>query len=99
MRVLHRNVRLPEGELDLVAQDGDTLVFVEVKCRDARWGDDPGAAVSWWKRRRITRLAQHYLKWKSPGDVRCRFDVVAVTVTDEGRLAIRHVRSAFDAVE
>lgn len=99
LRVVHRNLRLPEGEIDLICEDGDAVVFVEVKCRDARWGDDPGAAVSWWKQRRLTRLASHYLKWKHLLDARCRFDVVAVTVGDDGGLAVRHVRSAFDAVE
>ncbi|MBI2217534.1 MAG: YraN family protein [Candidatus Rokubacteria bacterium] len=99
LRVIDRNVRLPEGEIDLVCQDGDTLVFVEVKARDARWGDDPGAAVSWWKQRRLTRLALHYLKWKGRIGTRCRFDVAAVTVGPDGVLAVRHIRSAFDAVE
>jgi putative endonuclease len=99
MIVLERNLRLPEGEIDLVCRDGDALVFVEVKARDARWGDDPGAAVSWWKQRRLTRLALHYLKWKRRVQTRCRFDVVAVTVGDGGILAVRHLRSAFDAVE
>jgi putative endonuclease len=99
LTVIDRNVRLPEGEIDLVCEDGDALVFVEVKARDARWGDDPGAAVSWWKQRRLTRLALHYLKWKVRMGARCRFDVVAVTVGSGGGLAVRHIRSAFDAVE
>jgi putative endonuclease len=98
LRVIHKNLRLPEGEIDLVCEDGPTVVFVEVKCRDARWGDDPGAAVSWWKQRRLTRLALHYLKWRGGVETRCRFDVVAVTAGDDGVLAVRHIRSAFDAV-
>jgi putative endonuclease len=95
--VVERNVRFRQGELDLVCRDGDAWVFVEVKCRRARWDDGPGAAVEWWKRRRLVRLAQQYLKWKRLGDVRCRFDVVAVTVDDDGALAARHLPAAFDA--
>ena len=72
-------------------------MFVEVKCRQARWGDAPAAAVEWWKRRRLVRLAQHYLKWKRLGDVRCRFDVVAVSVGDDGTIDVRHLPAAFDA--
>jgi len=95
--VVERNVRFRQGELDLVCRDGDAWVFVEVKCRRARWDDGPGAAVEWWKRRRLVRLAQQYLKWKRLGDVRCRFDVVAVTLENDGGLTVRHLPAAFDA--
>jgi putative endonuclease len=98
-RVLERNVRLGHGEIDLVCRDGDAVVFVEVKCRRATWGDPPAAAVSWHKQRRLTRLAQHYLKWRRLGDVRCRFDVVSVTLDAAGHTDIAHVRGAFDAIE
>src|SRR3989449_4481907 len=67
--VVGRNVRFPLGELDLVCRDGGAWVFVEVKCRQARWGDAPAAAVEWRKRRRLVRLAQHYLKWRRLGEV------------------------------
>jgi putative endonuclease len=97
LTVVARNVRFPEGEIDLVCRERDCWVFVEVKCRQAGWGDAPGAAVSWLKQRRLVRLAQHYLKWKGLGNARCRFDVVAVTVADDGNHAIRHLPAAFDA--
>jgi putative endonuclease len=96
LRVVERNVRFTLGELDLVCRDGDILVFVEVKCRQARWGDTPAAAVSWHKQRRLVQLAQLYLKARGFRDVRCRFDVVAVTEDGVGRLAVRHLRGAFD---
>jgi putative endonuclease len=95
--VLERNVRFPEGEIDLVCRDGDAIVFVEVKCRRAHWGEGPGDAVSWDKRRRLVGLAQHYLKARRLTSARCRFDVVAVTVGRDGALAIRHLPAAFDA--
>ena len=97
LAVVERNVRFPEGEIDLVCRDDEVVVFVEVKCRRAGWDDAPAAAVSWQKQRRLTRLAQHYLKWRRLDGVRCRFDVVSVTVDARGALDIRHVRSAFDA--
>jgi putative endonuclease len=99
LRVIERNVRFRAGEIDLVCRDGDVTVFVEVKCRRATWGDAPAAAVSWHKQRRLTRLAQLYLKFRGLVDVRCRFDVVAVTHDGSGILDVRHVRAAFDAVE
>jgi putative endonuclease len=97
LRVVGRNVRFPHGEIDLVCRDGDAWVFVEVKCRQARWGDAPAAAVAWPKQRRLVRLAEHYLKARRLEDVRCRFDVVAVTIADSGERHIRHIPAAFDA--
>jgi putative endonuclease len=99
LRVVARNVRLPHGEIDLVCRQGERWVFVEVKCRRADWGDAPAAAVSWAKRRRLVRLAQHYLKWKARADAPCRFDVVSVTVHDDGRTECRHIPGAFDATD
>ena len=97
VRVIARNVRFEHGEIDLVCRDAAVWVFVEVKCRQARWGDAPGAAVSWQKRQRLVHLAQHYVKWKHLGDARCRFDVVEVTVEDVGSMRLRHLPAAFDA--
>jgi putative endonuclease len=98
LEVVERNVRFAEGEIDLVCRDAGVVVFVEVKCRRDTWGDAPGAAVSWHKQRRLTRLAQHYLKWRRLTDARCRFDVVAVTLDTHAVLDVRHVRAAFEAV-
>jgi putative endonuclease len=99
IRVIDRNVRFPHGEIDLVAHEGATWVFVEVKSRRADWGDPATAAVTAAKRRRLGRLAQHYLKWKGLGQARCRFDVIAVTLDREGRIReVRHLPAAF-AVE
>jgi putative endonuclease len=97
LRVVERNVRFALGELDLVCREGDRVVFVEVKCRQARWGDAPAAAVSWHKRRRLVQLAQLYLKMRGLTEARCRFDVVAVTEGPDGQLQIRHLPAAFDA--
>ncbi|HXD97718.1 MAG TPA: YraN family protein [Candidatus Acidoferrum sp.] len=98
LAVIERNVRFAAGEIDLVCRDEGVVVFVEVKCRQAGWDETPAAAVSWHKQRRLTRLAQHYLKWRRLDGVRCRFDVVSVTADARGALDVRHVRSAFDAV-
>jgi putative endonuclease len=96
LRVLERNVRFALGEIDLVCRDGDTVVFVEVKCRQARWGDDPAAAVSWLKQRRLGQLAALYLKARGLRDVRCRFDVVSVTADGGARERVRHIPHAFE---
>ena len=97
LAIAERNVRFAEGEIDLVCRDEGVLVFVEVKCRRVGWDEAPAAAVSWHKQRRLTRLAQYYLKRHRLDGVRCRFDVVSVTIDERGTLDVRHVRSAFDA--
>ncbi len=97
LTVVERNVRLPHGEIDLVCRDGRAWVFVEVKGRHAEWGDPAATAVTAQKRRRLMRLAQHYLKWRNLGEPPCRFDVVAVTLGADGGVdAIRHLRGAFE---
>lgn len=98
LTVVARNVRFPEGEIDLVCRDGPTWVFVEVKSRRRDWGDSAAAAVTAAKQQRLARLALRYLKTKRLGAAPCRFDVVAVTVEPDGGVQqIRHLRGAFDA--
>lgn len=95
--ILDRNVRSRLGEIDLVARDDQTLVFVEVKTRRESEGDSPEAAVTPGKRRRLGRLAQQYLKLKRLGEVRCRFDVVAITLDARDQVkALRHLPAAFE---
>jgi putative endonuclease len=90
MRIVERNYRCRVGELDVVARDGDVLVFVEVRSRrSAKYGNALDA-VSWAKRRKVTKVAQAYLASRRPRFARARFDVVAIT-GDE----LVHVRDAW----
>ena len=61
LRIVARNVKLRNGEIDLVCRDREVWVFVEVKCRQDRWDDGPAAAVSWWKRRRLIGVGADYI--------------------------------------
>jgi putative endonuclease len=91
-----RNWRCPQGELDLVCRDGDTLVFVEVKTRGSAAAGDPEDAVDRRKQQRLVRLAYAYLAHLGGETPPCRFDVVAI---ERSRLGprIRHLKSAFRA--
>lgn len=94
--ILDRNVRTRAGEIDLVAKQGKTLVFVEVKTGKDLLGDPPQASVNTRKQHRLGRLATGYLRAKRLREVPCRFDVVSVIVNDEGGVkAIRHFPNAF----
>jgi putative endonuclease len=94
--IIDRNVRTRAGEIDLVAKEGKTLVFVEVKTRKDIEGDPPQAAVNTRKQNRLGKLAHGYLKLKRIRQTPCRFDVVSVIINDEGGVkAIRHIPNAF----
>jgi putative endonuclease len=94
--IVDQNVRTRAGEIDLIAREGKTLVFVEVKTRKDLIAEPPQAAVNTRKQNRLARLAQGYLRAKRMREVRCRFDVVSVIVNDEGGVkAIRHIPNAF----
>jgi putative endonuclease len=95
--VLERNLRSRLGEIDILARDGPTLVFVEVKARRGSPGDPPEAAVNARKRVRLARVALGYLAARRLGERSCRFDVVGVSLDEAGRVTgARHIRSAFD---
>jgi putative endonuclease len=96
--ILARRYRTRYGEIDIVARDGPTLVFVEVKARTSDRYGVPAEAVTLDKQTRITAMAEDYLARHGPANAPCRFDVVAVTFGPGGRLDVEVVRSAFDAV-
>jgi putative endonuclease len=96
-RILERNYRTRLGELDLVADEGGTLVFVEVKVRrNDRFGG-PAAAITAAKQARIARLAQQYVVSRRLGERPCRFDVVLIRGEDPGTRRIELLPGAFDA--
>ncbi len=95
--ILARNLRSRLGEIDLLARDGATLVFIEVKSRRGLSGDPPEAAVDGRKRARLVRLALGYLAARRLGEQSCRFDVVGVSLDEAGRVTgVRHLKHAFD---
>jgi putative endonuclease len=97
LRIVTRNWRRPEGELDIVADDAGTCVFVEVR---SRTGEDHGHAletVTPPKRARVIRAARLYLDAETPAAAGYRFDVVAVTFWTDGRPPdVVHVPNAFE---
>ena len=96
MRVLYRGYRTRWGEIDLIARDGDTLVFVEVK---ARRRGVPAEAITPEKERRLTLAALHFLRKHRLLEERSRFDIVAIVWPDDRSAPrIEHIRNAFEAV-
>ncbi len=97
-RVLRRQHRNVGGELDLIALDGDTVVFVEVKTRRGVTHGQPVDAVDRNKQRRMTRAALVFLKQQRWMDRRSRFDIVTVVwAAVPSPPQITHYRHAFEA--
>lgn len=96
--ILEERYRTPFGEIDVIARDGDTLVFIEVKARrDDHYGGG-AAAVTARKQRTIVRVAQAYLSRTRLHHLPCRFDVVVVEWPADAAPRAQVIRSAFDAV-
>ena len=95
-RIVARNLRSSLGELDLVADDGGVLVFVEVKSR--RTAEFGGAihAVHRQKQRKLIRLAAQFLAQRHWMDRTCRFDVVLLEATESAALQVEHIQNAFE---
>ena len=93
-RILETNYRSRAGEIDIIAQDKGTLVFIEVKARRTSRFGNPKAAVTPAKQRKISMAALDYLKPSGRTDRRARFDVVAID-TASGKTDIEVVQNAF----
>ena len=78
-KILERNYRGPRYEVDIIAREGNVIVFVEVKTRAAGAEEDGAYAIGIWKQRRIAKAAEHYLMTHPEAqDAVCRFDAVLV---------------------
>ena len=98
LQLLEQNVRCTFGEIDLVAKDGRTLVFVEVRSRTGSRFGLPQESVSAAKQRRLTQLAKWYLQRHRLEDQPARFDVVAIRWAVE-KPDITWIPNAFEARE
>jgi putative endonuclease len=98
LRIVARNWRRPEGELDIVADDRGTCVFVEVRSRTGEQQGHPLESITPHKRARVIRAARLYLEAEAPTASGFRFDVVAVTFDPEGRLepVVVYLPNAFE---
>jgi putative endonuclease len=93
--IVARRWRSRAGEIDIIARDGETLVFVEVKAREDHDFGDAAESVTMRKRRTIVRLAKAYVAEQRWIDRPCRFDVVTIHL-DAGRTVVTVYPNAFD---
>lgn len=97
-RIRDRNYRNRLGEIDIVAEDGDVLVFVEVRALKASSGHTPEETIHWKKQQRLTRTALAYIQQKGLESLPARFDVIAVALSGN-RPSLRHIPNAFEMWE
>ncbi len=92
-----KNVRYPVGEIDVIARDGTTLCFIEVRARHSTEFGSAADSITRRKQQRLLQAARWYLNRLRQQPALVRFDVVAIDWTPEGSPAIDLIRSAFDA--
>ena len=98
LEILERNARFRQGEIDLVALDGSTVVFVEVKTRRTSTYGAPQEAVHYRKQARLRLVASVWLATRGWNEATCRFDVVAIrleSAAEGGETHVLHLRNAF----
>jgi putative endonuclease len=94
-KIIATNYRTRLGEIDIIARDGDTIVFVEVKARQGGQFGAPKQAVTPRKQRKISMVALYYLKTTGQSQCKARFDVVSIRSAPV-RPQVEIIRNAFD---
>ena len=94
-KILKRNYRCRRGEIDIIALDGEVICFVEVKARRPGGLFAPNRTVTAAKRRRVRRVARHYLRSNRLLDRVCRFDIISVIQPEDGEPQVDWIWHAF----
>jgi putative endonuclease len=93
--ILQQNIRIPEGELDIVARNGSVLVFLEVKTRRKQKFGKPSEAVRGAKRQRQITIARQFMSICCIENVPVRFDIISVVWPTDAPPSIQHIENAF----
>ncbi|MCL4115591.1 UNVERIFIED_CONTAM: hypothetical protein GTU68_058638 [Idotea baltica] len=97
-RILDTQHRNTYGEVDIIAKDGDCIVFVEVKTRSSTEAGRPLEAVDRRKQQRLTRIALAWLKQKKKLGDAARFDVVSIVWREDAEPELQHFQNAFEPI-
>ena len=94
-KIIETNYRTRLGEIDIIAKDKDTIVFIEVKTRTSVHFGSPKWAVTPKKQKKISMVALYYLKATNQSAVRARFDVVTI-ISNRDKPQVEIIKNAFD---
>ncbi len=93
--IIERNFRNRLGEIDIIAKDGATVCFIEVKTRYSLTHGKPFESVNATKKRKLIQLALSFLKYRfKTTSIKSRFDVISI-IQDDTNISIKHIRNAF----
>ena len=95
-RIIQKNFKNRLGEIDIIAQDKDTLCFIEVKTRTSNQFGTPFEAVSHVKQHKLSQMALSYLKSKQLDDALARFDIISVSWLSPDSAHIELLKNAFE---
>ena len=95
MKFISRNFHSSHGEIDLIMEDGNSLVFVEVKTRKNRRYGEPAEAITKYKKQHIRYTTNIFLLKQGIKNRRIRFDVVEIMMAEGREIKIRHIKNAF----
>ena len=96
-QILNQNFRAALGELDIVAKEGNTICFIEVRTKTSPEEGHPLESISFSKRRKLIQTALYYLQEKGLTEAHTRFDVIAVTPAADGQYEAELFKDAFEA--
>ncbi len=94
-QILERNYKVPFGEIDIIAEKNDCLCFIEVKCRKSKKYGLPEESITQYKKDKIIKVAQMYIKQKRVQDKFFRFDVITLHFNNSLLTEIKHITNAF----
>lgn len=94
-KIIKKGFRLYKGEIDVIAYDRKTLVFIEVKTRRSRSFGLPEESVTTAKQRKIKKIAQGFMAFNNLENVECRFDVISLILKKNDGYSICHFKDAF----
>jgi putative endonuclease len=94
-QILKKDFRCKIGQIDIIARDGDTLCFIEVKCRSSCSFGQPEEAITWKKKQRIKKIAEYYMLRKRITNTDIRYDAVSILEPDDDKKQISLIKNAF----
>lgn len=94
-KIIKRNFRFGKGEIDIIAKDGDCLVFVEVKSRKNLDFGEPEYSITKSKQRQLKKIAEAYFYINGIDEQLCRFDVITIVGENKNEMKINHIENAF----